>query len=240
MRRPIALLLVAVLITACNTSAPPPHDGFPRSVGLPPPPAPAASTSQGAATASLADWRGRLERLLPAADITELAGMPPDTTSDTARPDRLRYSWNAGRSQEYAGTRITRKSLVSLGPIRTGNSVEAFTALHFNPPDAQHRARLKDAVTRQAERRNLDEQSTAMAHRLADSFASRDPAQRIEGLGDAAAWATGGGDPTLYVLAGGSTVALVVNVADDPDANRSVAVALARRVLERAIGRAQQ
>lgn len=188
----------------------------------------------------MTDWRGRLDQLLPAADITELAGMPPDVAPEAGRPDGLRYGWDAGRMFEYAGTRVKKKSLVSLGPIRTGSTVEAFTALHFNPPDPQQRARLKDHVTRHAERRNLDEQSTTMAHQLADAFARRVPAERIEGLGDAAAWATGGGDPTLYVLVGGSTVALVVNVADDPAANRSTAVALARRVVERAIGRARR
>lgn len=240
MRRPITLLLLTALITACSRSSPPPHAAPPQPVVLPPPSAPAASTNPPAAAASLTDWRGRLDQLLPAADITELAGMPPDVAPDAAQPEGLRYRWDAGRMFEYAGTRVKKKSLVSLGPIRTGSNVEAFTALHFNPPDQRHRARLKDQVTRQAERRNLDEQSTAMVHQLADAFARREPAERIEGLGDAAAWATEGGDPTLYVLVGGSTIALVVNVADDPAANRRAAVALAGRVVERAIGRARR
>ena len=186
------------------------------------------------------DWRGRLDQLLSAADIAELAGMPPNVTPDSARADHVRYRWDAGRTFVYAGTRVKKRSMVSLGPIRTGNGAEDFAALHFTLPDERHRTRLKDEVARQAARRNLDEHSTAAAHQLADAFARREPAERIEGLGDAAAWATGGGDPTLYVLIGGSTVALGVNVSDDPAANRSAAVALARRVVERATGGARQ
>lgn len=183
----------------------------------------------------MTDWRGRLDQLLHAADIAELAGMPSDVTPD-ARPDQVRYRWDAGRTFAYAGTRVKKRSLVSLGPIRTGSTAEAFAALHFNPPDKRQRARITEEVARQAERRNLDAQSTAVAHSVADGLARRKPAERIEGLGEAAAWATGGGDPTLYVLIGGSTVALVVNVSEDPAANRSTAVALARRVVERATG----
>lgn len=186
------------------------------------------------------DWRGRLDRLLLAADIVELAGMPPQVTPDAPRPGELRYRWDAGRTFDYAGTRVAKRSLVSLGPIRTGSTAEAFAMLHFNPPDERHIARLKDEVDRQAERRNLDAQSTAVAQQLAHGLAHRKPAERIEGLGDAAAWTTGGGDPTLYVLTGGSTVALVVNVSDEPAANRDTAVALARRLVERATGGARR
>lgn len=236
MYRPLTLVVLAALLSACGENSSPAPAGSARPI-VPPPVAPANGSATGP---SLADWRGRLDQLLPAADIAELASMPPDTTPDAARSDQLRYSWDAGRTFQYAGTRVKKRSLVSIGPIRTGSSVDAFTALHFNPPDERHRARLKDEVTRQAERQNLDEQSTAVAHQLADGFARRAPAVRIEGLGDAAAWATDGGDPTLYVLVGGSTVMLVVNVADDPAANRSTAVALARRAIERATGGARR
>ncbi len=237
MHRPLTFVILAALMSACGESSPPPPAESTRPI-VPSPPVAAASVP--ATGHSLADWRGRLGQLLPAADIAELTGMSPDATPDAARPDHLQYRWDAGRTFEYAGTRVKKRSLVSIGPIRTGSTVDAFTALHFNPPDERHRARLKDEVTRQAERRNLDEQSTAVAQQLADGFASRKPAERIEGLGDAAAWATDGGDPTLYVLVGGSTVMLVVNVADDPAANRSTAVALARRAIERATGGARR
>jgi hypothetical protein len=232
MYRPLTFVILAAFLSACGEASPPPPAGSARPIAMPPP----ASANVSATGPSLADWRNRLDQLLPAADIAELAGMPPDAMPDVGRPDHLRYTWDAGRTFEYAGTRVKKRSLISIGPIRTGSTVEAFAALHFNPPDERHRARLKEEVTRQAERRNLDEQSTAVAHRLADGFASRKPAERIEGLGDAAAWATDGGDPTLYVLVGGSTVTLVVNVADDPAANRITAEALARRAIERATG----
>jgi hypothetical protein len=238
MQRPITVLVLTVLVAACSAPASPPQSGSPRSIVLPAPPARVAAAQAPASGPSLADWRGRLDRLLPAADITELAGMPQELAPDTTRPGQLRYQWDAGRTFEYAGTRVKRRSLVSLGPIRTGSNAEDFAALHFNPPDERHRTRLKDEVSRQAERRKLDEQSTALAHQLADTFARREPAERIEGVGDAAAWAADGGDPILYVLIGGSTVALVVNVSDDPAANRGTAVALARRVVERAAGSA--
>lgn len=230
MYRPLTLLVLAACVSACG------EHGLPPSAGSTQPAVPslAASANASAAGRSLADWRGRLDQLLPAADIAEIAGMPPDTAPEAVRSDPLRYSWDAGRTFAYAGVRVKKKSLVSVGPIRTGSNAEAFAALHFNAPDERHRARLRDEVTRQAGRRNLDEQSTAAAHRLADGFARRKPAERLDGLGDAAAWATDGGDPTLYVLVGGSTVMLVVNVADDPAANRDLAVALARRVIDRA------
>lgn len=236
MYRPLTLLVFAAFVSACGERSPPPVTGSAQPV-VPPPAAPA----NGAATAlSLADWRGRLDQLLPAADIAELAGMPPDTVPHAVQPDRLGYRWDAGRTFVYAGTPLKKHSQVSVGPIRTGSSADMFAALHFTPPDERYRTRLRDEVVRQAERRNLDEQSTAVVHELADGFARRKLAERIEGLGDAAAWATDGGDPTLYVLAGGSTVMLVVNVADDPAANRDTAVALARRVIERAAGDARR
>ncbi len=238
MQRPITVLILTILVAACSESGSPPQAGSPRSIGGAAPPAAAAAAQAPAPGLSLADWRGRLDQLLPSVDIAELAGMPQELMPDTTRPGELRYQWDAGRTFEYAGTRVKRRNVVSLGPIRTGSNAEAFAALHFNPPDERHRARLKDEVARQAERRKLDEQSTALAHQLADKFASRKPAERIEGVGDAAAWAADGGDPTLYVLIGGSTVALVVSVSDDPAANRGTAVALARRVVERVAGSA--
>lgn len=233
MYRPLIPVVLAALMSACGESGPPSATGTAQPVVLPPP---AATTALSATGRSLAEWRSRLDQLLPAADIAELTGMPADATPDAARPDHLQYRWDAGRTFEYAGTRVKKRSLVSLGPIRTGSDAESFAGLHFSPPDERHRARLKDEVTRQADRRNLDAHSTAVAHQLADGLANRKPAERIDGLGDAAAWATDGGDPTLYVLVGGSTVRLVVNVADDPAANRSTAVALARRVIGRATG----
>lgn len=237
MYRSLTLVVLAALLSACGENSSTPPAGSARPIVLSPP---VASANGSATGPSLADWRSRLDQLLPAADIAELTGMPLDATPDAARPDQLSYRWDAGRTFEYAGTRVKKRSLVSIGPIRTGSTVDAFTALHFNPPDERVRARLKAEVTRQAERRNMDEQSTAVAHQLADGFASRKPAERIEGLGDAAAWATDGGDPTLYVLVGGSTVMFVVNVADDPAANRSTAVALARRVIGRATAGGQR
>lgn len=238
MYRPIILLALVVLVTACDRSSPPPKTEASRPVVPPPPAAPTAAAHPPATGPSLADWRGRLDQLLSAADLAELAGMPADAALDPARADQLHYRWDAGRTFEYAGTRVKKRSLVALGPIRTGSRAEDFAALHFNPPDERYRTRLTQEVARQAGRRNLDEHSTAVVHRLADASLRSAPAERIEGLGDAAAWATGGGDPTLYLLMGGSTIMLVVNVSDDPAANRDTAVALARRVIARATGNA--
>lgn len=238
MHRPIVtpalVAFVAALVAACGGSGPPSTAGSQQPVAPPRSAAPTAAANPPAAGPSLSDWRGRLDQLLPVAEIAERTGMPPDVAPDSARADQIRYRWDAGRTFEYAGTRLKRQSLVSLGPIRTGSGAEEFAALHFSVSDERQRARLQDEVARQAGRRNLDERSTAAAHQLADAFARREPAERIDGLGDAAAWATGGGDPTLYVLIGSSSVALVVNVSDDPAANRDAAVALARRVVERA------
>lgn len=240
MRRTITLLVLLALVTACDKPSSPPAAGHARAKVLQPPVAADGSKATPLAAGALARWQKRLDQLLPAGEIAELTGMPPNTMPDAARPDRLRYQWDTGRTFEYAGTRIRKKSLVSLGPIRTGSNADTFAALHFNPPDEQQRARLKQEVARQAERRNLDEHSTTVVHQLSETIVLREPAERIKQLGDAAAWATGGGDPTLYVLIGDATFALTVNVSNDPAANRDTAVALARRVIGRATGDASR
>ncbi len=186
--------------------------------------------------ASFTNWRDRLDALLTPDDLVELAGMPAGGAEQTSRPDQLRYRWDAGRFFHYAGARVNRKNLVSLGQIRVGVRAEEFAARHFGRLDATARARLREEVARQAQRRNLDEHAAAAADRLAQGTAEREPAEPVAGLGDAAAWAAAAREPTLHLRVGDSSIVLVVDVSDDPAGNRDTAARLAGRLLDRLHG----
>ena len=234
LRRNLSVACTA-LLAACSGQNPPPAAPAHRRAVVESVPAAAPQPASGP---SFGEWRDRLVSLLTPADLAEVAGEPAKGAEQTVHPGLLRYRWDAGRTFVYAGARMNKKSAISLGQVRTGVRPENFSALHFARPDAQQRARHSEAIDREAKRKNLDEKSTATAHLLADAMARRQPAEAIDGIADAAAWAASATDPTLHVRLGTSTISLVVDVSDDPATNRTTALSLAHRLVERVRGSA--
>lgn len=219
----VFLLFLPVLLSGC--SDPPPDRSRVVPVN-----APTHADAQGP---SFTDWHDRPERLLTPALAARIAQRPIEEAEIRTLGDALRYRWPSSRTRQYAGMKIPKKDVIGLSGLRSGVTLDSFHARFFAEVTDEQRRALEDQIRIQAAKRGLDAGQTAMTRGLAESLLEKDPVEAVLDLGDAAAWSVGKHGQNLYLLHNGNLLTIEVDLSDEADRNRTVAVALARELLAR-------
>ncbi|HVS15907.1 MAG TPA: hypothetical protein VMV46_18445 [Thermoanaerobaculia bacterium] len=158
------------------------------------------------------------------------------------------YAWRGGRrttmkvlDREIEAEVEDLVALQWVRPVRGDDKLARFRN-QYRAPTHEERARLREAMEEALDEAAVEGEVSAAGAEAGKGLASAVSASAVEfeevsGVGDAAAW--GGAGPSrkgLKVLDGDHEMEVVVEVSDDPEIDRSLAIDLARDILARCRG----
>ncbi len=190
-------------------------------------------TDASPANPSFADWRERLDELLPLAVAAQAVNLPVVDAETKYQPGlTLEYRWPSDRVADYAGLSIPVRNRVKLGVPNAGVTASYFRS-RFAPVTDDQRAALERKVEQRATKQGLDQTGTDVAKALIGTLSKRYPTEDVDSIADDAVWELHEHGQTLHLLHNRSSVTLQVDISADPAINKAAAIDLARTLIAR-------
>jgi hypothetical protein len=157
--------------------------------------------------------------------------------------DTYVYSWKSDRTKtvEFGGNKMVlpisnQIGLKWLGDdlykiMDKGNSLASFKAFYKNVSKTEMQAALSQAEEQVSKDKNIDEATKNTAIDMAQGMSKEAKFVEVNGVGDAAAWVVS--DNSLVVLVGDKTFQILAEISADSQANKKVAIELAKEVLKK-------
>jgi hypothetical protein len=229
------LLCLTLLTTGCDSQQSPPE-------GANASPAVAAEATKAVAHASNNDGNAPVEMidldsLFPLEEAARIAGQPA-AKAKRSRLNKsinsLHYAWPSDRKVTLpGGMKIPAETSLQLQQptLRIRTNLGAFERQYLQAPDPAQAERSLEMLRNTERYKGMSSQQQMVAENILRSAVEKEPLEKVEGLGKAAAWDAK--NLMLYVLLDDLVLIARADISNDPKDNLKAATAVAQTALAR-------